>query len=239
LLNFLAATRFSTQRSLGKTNLIEQPIKLPDGGAQNRMHVMSNLLHTLLTRASGAARRFVNDKKGVAAVEFVFIAPLIITLWLGTMEISQGVDINKKVGRSASVIGDLVAQFDNVLVGDLDDMLKIGASVLQPYNRGAPTITVSEVYVDASLSAKIVWSRRATGNMFGPGESVNSAVALPANMKIADTYLVKVQTDLKYYPVTSWSIKKNTNAGQTAVVPMSEIYYLRPRLGNDVSCTGC
>jgi Flp pilus assembly protein TadG len=206
------------------------------------MHVMSKFLNQLLARTTGAAQRFASDKGGVAAVEFVFIAPLIITLWLGTMEISQGIEVNKKVGRSASVIGDLVAQLDSISVSDLDDVLKIGASVLQPYNRDAPTITVTEVFIDNTLASKVVWSRRGRETSFAPGDAVNSPVTLPANMKIANTYLIKVQTDLQYYPVTSWSIRRNATRGngtKYAVVPMSETYYLRPRVTESVTCIGC
>jgi Flp pilus assembly protein TadG len=91
---------------------------------------MSKFFNYLRMRTSTAALRFSNEKSGVAAVEFVFIAPLLITLWLGTMEISQGIEINKKVGRSASMIGDIVTQTDVISLADLEDVIKIGASVL-------------------------------------------------------------------------------------------------------------
>jgi Flp pilus assembly protein TadG len=209
------------------------------------MHVMSKFPHQMLARTFGAARRFASDKSGVAAVEFVFIAPLIILLWLGTMEISQGIEVNKKVGRSASVIGDILTQTGVINVGDLEDVMKIGASVLQPYGRDYPTITVSEVHVDAGLSAKIVWSRRGKQNTYTSGEAVNSAVVLPANLNVANTYLVKVQTDLDYYPVTNTSYVTRTSGStkkygfSSAVWHMREIYYLRPRVNDDVACNGC
>jgi Flp pilus assembly protein TadG len=209
------------------------------------MHVMSKFLHQMLTRTSGAARRFARDENGVAAVEFVFIAPLIILLWLGTMEISQGIEVNKKVGRSASVIGDIITQTDVISVSDLEDVMKIGASVLQPYTRDYPTITVTEVHVDAGLSAKVAWSRKGKQNTYSVGYAVNSAVTVPANLKIADTYLVKVETDLDYYPVTNTSYVTRSSGStkkygfSSAVWHMRETYYFRPRVKEDVVCTGC
>ena len=110
------------------------------------MRKFLNLLHT---RTSAAAMRLRDDKSGVAAVEFVFIAPLLITLWLGTMEISQGIEVNKKVGRSASMIGDIVTQSDVITLEDLKDVIKIGAAVLQPYQRDAPVITVTAIHIAA------------------------------------------------------------------------------------------
>jgi Flp pilus assembly protein TadG len=207
------------------------------------MHVMSKFLNGLRSRASSAALRFANDKSGVAAVEFVFIAPLIITLWLGTMEISQGIEINKKVGRSASMIGDIITQTEAMNVTDVDDVLKIGAAVLQPYQRDKPTITVAEIYVSASSVAKIVWSRKNAKGVFSAGPAANTVVTttLPPNLLIPDTYLIKSETSLEYLPVTSWSIRKNKTGpqGSYASVNMHEVYYLRPRQGVSVNCVGC
>jgi Flp pilus assembly protein TadG len=205
------------------------------------MHVMSKFLGGLRNKVSSAALRFGSDRSGVAAVEFVFIAPLLILLWLGTMEISQGIEINKKVGRSASMVGDIITQTDNIAVADVDDILKIGAAVLQPYQRDKPTLTVSEIYVNASLQPKVVWSRKNAKGTFSVGPAPNSIAALPANLIIADTYLIKAETQLEYLPVTSWSIQKNKTGanGAYASVNMHETYYLRPRKSTDVACTGC
>jgi Flp pilus assembly protein TadG len=203
---------------------------------------MSKFLGKLLNRASAAARAFREEQSGVAAIEFAFIAPLLITIWLGTMEISQGIEVNKKVGRSASIIGDLIAQELSLPVATIDDIMKIGAAVLQPYNRDAPRVTVTEIHIDAGLNATVVWSRRGDANTFSRPFAPGSAVLnLPANMKIADTDLIRVETQLEYLPVTSWTIRKNATgpSGSYATVNMAETYYMRPRQGSDVKCVGC
>lgn len=203
---------------------------------------MGNLLENLLKRTREKVGAFRDDQSGVAAVEFAFIATLMITLWLGTMEISQGVEVNKKVGRSASVIGDLVAQGDVYTVAQINDIMKIGASVLLPYQRDAPRVTITEIAIDAALNAKVHWSRRLDGTSFSTPFATNASVLdVPANLKIADTHLVRVETQLEYIPVTSWSIKQNATGpnGAYASVNMAETYYLRPRQGAWVDCNGC
>ena len=176
-------------------------------------------------------------------MEFVFIAPLLITLYLGTMEISQGIEIDKKVGRSASIIGDLIAQTDTTITNtDVQDILKIGASVLLPYARSVPTITITGITMDATNTAKVKWSRRATGSTFSTPFAANSVVTtVPTNLKVASTFLIRVETTLEYLPITSWSIKKNkgTGPGSYAAMDMKETYYMRPRVSDDVACTGC
>ena len=203
---------------------------------------MSERFKNLLQRSVASARAFRDDQSGVAAVEFCFIATLMITLWLGTMEISQGIEVNKKVGRSASVIADLVAQELEYPVATINDIMKVGAAVLQPYNRDTPVVTVTEIKIDAALNATVYWSRRLEGTTFSTPFAANAPVLnVPANLKIADTHLVRVETQLEYIPVTSWSIKKNATGpnGAYASVNMAETYYLRPRGGNFVDCIGC
>jgi Flp pilus assembly protein TadG len=217
------------------------PNGLNDIGRKDGNREMSKFLSQILNKPRAAARRFRDETSGVAAIEFCFIAPLLITLWLGTMEISQGIEVNKKVGRSASVIGDLIAQKQDYTVTTIDDILRIGASVLLPYDRDAPIITVTEISINAGLVATVNWSRRGEENSFYRPFAPGSSVAVPANLLIADTHLVKVETRLEYLPITSWSIRRNKSGGGGAYasVDMGEIYYLRPRNSPEVTCTGC
>ena len=208
---------------------------------------MSKFLNKLLSRASDTALRLRDEKSGVAAIEFAFIAPLLITIWLGTMEISQGIEVNKKVGRAASMIGDIVTQTEVISIDDLKDVMKIGAAVLQPYQRDAPEITVTAIRIakdpaDGVVKSKVVWSLRGEENVFSEGDAADSVIEIPANLAIEDTFLIKAEARLLYYPITSWSIRKNdvdAEGNRFAVVPMKETYYLRPRQGYDVTCAGC
>ena len=48
-----------------------------------------------------AFRRFGRDRRGVSAVEFAFMAPVMIGLYLGCAEISDGVAADRKVSLTA------------------------------------------------------------------------------------------------------------------------------------------
>jgi Flp pilus assembly protein TadG len=201
-------------------------------------------MRKVLSKMAGSARlafqNFRDDERGVAAIEFAFIAPLLITLWLGTMEISQGIEVNKKVGRSASMIGDLITQSNGTIAADdIKDIMKIGAAVLQPYKRAIPEITVTAIKVDAALVAKVHWSRRGNDTTFTTPFAKDLVVTIPANLNIANTFLIKVETKLAYVPLTSWSIKDNKTPSGKASVNMAETYYLRPRVTPEIDCTGC
>lgn len=64
----------------------------------------------LLMRANRTARNFMMDRSGVGAVEFAFIAPLMLVMFFGTIEFSQGVGANRKVTIMARTLSDLTSQ---------------------------------------------------------------------------------------------------------------------------------
>ena len=68
----------------------------------------------LVARARRPIRRLLRDKRGVSAVEFAMLLPLMVTLYLGGVEVSQAVAIDRKVTLVARSLGDLVAQATTV-----------------------------------------------------------------------------------------------------------------------------
>jgi Flp pilus assembly pilin Flp len=58
-----------------------------------------------LLKVARRIRSFRREKRGVAAIEFAMIAPFMIALWLGSLELSQGVSVDRKVSHAASALG--------------------------------------------------------------------------------------------------------------------------------------
>lgn len=201
---------------------------------------MIRAINNRLSRIRNQMRRLSGDSKGAAAVEFALIAPLLITLYLGTQEISLALNINKKVGRTSSAVGDLIAQQDTeIKVADLKDIMKVGAATMQPYSITKPELWVTGIQISTSGAATVAWSQKLVENTtYSVPYAAGSAVTVPTKLKINDTFLVKVETKLKYRPITSWSITTNKSSGY-AYFNMAEVYYLRPRNSNSISCIGC
>lgn len=55
-------------------------------------------------------RRLRRDNRGVAAVEFALLLPLMVTLYLGSTEITQGVLASRKMAIVSRTLSDIVAQ---------------------------------------------------------------------------------------------------------------------------------
>lgn len=194
--------------------------------------------------AHDRARALLDDRRGVAAVEFALIAPLLLSLYFVTMEVSQGIESNKKVSRAASMVADLVTQRSVLERVDVQSIMQIGNAILYPYNRTTPTIEVTGIWItdEKTPKAKVEWSRKMVNNAFVAGPAKETLVTIPDSLKIRGTFLVRVTAQLDYRPVVTWAASEKASLGLAAAfdrIPMQETYYLRPRMSNTITCTSC
>lgn len=195
----------------------------------------------ILRRLADLIRR---ERGGVAAIEFAFIAPVLLVLYFVTMEVSQGVDTNKKVARIASMVADLTTQQQTVVPATLDAIMEIGAAIIQPYNRTAPDIEITAIRVtdESTPRALVSWSRQLQGGATSRPFTVDTEVTIPEQLMIPNTFLIRVASRLDYRPVIAWSADGKQTLGLTSAfdqIDMTEQYYLRPRMSATIPCTGC
>ena len=61
-------------------------------------------------RRRSAFARFAADRRGIAAVEFALIAPLMLALCFGSVEVEQAVSLDRMVSLTAGTVANLVTQ---------------------------------------------------------------------------------------------------------------------------------
>ena len=179
-------------------------------------------LPLLLAGARRPIRRLLRDKRGISAVEFAMLLPLMVTLYLGGVEVSQAVAIDRKVTLIARSLGDLVAQATNVSNAEMSNILAASAAIVVPYQDSKLQITVSSVKIDAQGVAKIAWSDTKNGT----ARAVNSTVTLPAALNVANTSLIWAESQYAYTPTIGYVI--------TSTLVMKDQIYMRPRLSSQV-----
>ncbi|KRB31335.1 hypothetical protein ASD99_20455 [Mesorhizobium sp. Root695] len=181
------------------------------------------------------ARRFWSDRRGIAAVEFALIMPILLIMYLVTMEASQAIETSKKVSRIGSMVADLVTQQTSVVKADVEAIMKIGPITLQPYNRSTPSITITAIEVSADgTKAQVVWSRKLVDGVPSAGAAATTETTVPATLKVANTFLIRVESTLVYKPAIELAMTSAFNQ-----IKMGETYYLRPRRSVRIPCTDC
>ncbi|AZO09875.1 MULTISPECIES: TadE/TadG family type IV pilus assembly protein [unclassified Mesorhizobium] len=197
-----------------------------------------------ISAITAKAMRFCRDRRGVAAIEFAFIVPVLLIMYFVTMEASQAIETSKKVSRIGSMVADLVTQQQSVVKADLDAIMKIGSSTLQPYNRSSPSIIITGIQItdEASPKVQVAWSRKLVGNTYSADAAKDSITTVPTTLKIRNTFLVRVESNLGYKPIITWSADDAQALGLTSAfsnISMGETYYLRPRRSPTVPCSDC
>ncbi|MGZ5897981.1 MAG: TadE/TadG family type IV pilus assembly protein, partial [Xanthobacteraceae bacterium] len=120
-------------------------------------------LALILARTPRPLRRFLADKRGVSAVEFAMLLPLMVTLYLGGVEVSSAVAIDRKMTLVARTLGDLVAQATSVDNAAMTSILSATTAVMAPYPDTNLKITVSSVQINSQGVAKVSWSDTKNG----------------------------------------------------------------------------
>jgi Flp pilus assembly protein TadG len=198
----------------------------------------------MISKLLAGVCRLIPDRRGVAAVEFALVAPLLLSMYFVTMEVAQGIEANKKVGRVGSMVADLITQQSEITPDQLEAIMKIGQSILQPYNRSTPKIVVTaiEITPDPGSKVQVKWSGKIENGVYSADAAAGSVTTVPPALNIANTFLVRVESYLNYKPLITWSAEAKPTLGLTAAfdnIPMKETYYLRPRMSSTIECEDC
>ena len=151
-----------------------------------------------------------------------------LVMFFGTVEMSSGVAVDRKVTLVARTLSDLTSQATSVADTDMTNFFTASGAILTPYSPTPTHAKLSELYVDPStLQARVQWSKSATldssGNVtLAAGRAVSSIVAIPSQLAVAGTYLIFSEVSYLYTPTVGYVMG---HAG----VNLSDLAYTRPR----------
>jgi Flp pilus assembly protein TadG len=172
-----------------------------------------------LKRRISSLRR---DQGGVSAIEFAMVLPLMITLYLGAVEISQGVAIQRKVTLTARTVADLASQTSSINNAEMTNLLNAASSVVTPFSAGQLSVRVSAISIDAGGIAKVTWSDALNSTQ----RAVNSTVTVPTALNVANTQLIWSEVTYTYTPALGNII--------TGTLNLFDQLYMRPRLSDTI-----
>jgi Flp pilus assembly protein TadG len=170
-------------------------------------------------------KRFRQDQSGISAVEFAFLAPVMILLYFGMAEVCQAYMAQKRMSHVTSMVADLTAQAQSVTRNDLTDIFNIGNQIMEPFSPSPLQTRVSSVTRDNNGVVRVDWSfgrgmTPRTGTVTVPTGLINNGESLILSEAIYD-YESPVD---RYLP---------------GITKLKRTYYLRPRVVDKVLCSNC
>jgi Flp pilus assembly protein TadG len=195
------------------------------------------VLTRLTSRSIQYVRQLVDNQQGVSAIEFALVLPLMLTLYISGVEISQAVGAYRKVTLISHTVADLVAQTSTPLATtDVGNALSAAGAIATPYSTGNLSVIVSQVCIDGNGKGTINWSQATPTNMAHPvGNPVQFATtAGGATLAAPNTCLIWGETTYAYKPALGYAI--------TGTLNLYDNIFLAPRLKNCIvynSGTNC
>jgi Flp pilus assembly protein TadG len=172
------------------------------------LHCLRNLL------------RFARDARGMAAVEFAIIMPMMLTIFFGTIEVSNGVTVDRKLTLAARTLSDLISQGTKATDTDLDNAFKMGTAILTPYSATPLKQRISAIDIDENGVATVAWTQgsNATGMT---SLSKGDVVSIPEALRVNNTQLIMGEVVYTYRPAVGYFMKDG--------IVLSDTTYTRPR----------
>ena len=113
----------------------------------------------------GASR---GDREGISAVEFALILPFMLTLYLGSGELGDGLAIQFKATLAARTVADLASQYINIRPTTMSQIFGAASTVATPYSAANMTVTVSELKLPTATRRGRLSGARPTAAMAAP-----------------------------------------------------------------------
>jgi Flp pilus assembly protein TadG len=179
-------------------------------------------------RAQRLAVRLLKDRRGVAAIEFAFVAPLLVVMFFGTVEFSAAIAIKRNVTNMARTVSDLTSQAAVVTDTDFANFFAASSGIMMPYDATPIAMTVSLLYVDPSSGqVRVEWSKGY--NTAALPTRVPPPVPVPSGLISRDSNNNVLANQYLIYSHVTYAYANATLVVLKSSITLTDDAYTRPR----------
>lgn len=171
----------------------------------------------MILALSRALSRFRRDEDGVSAIEFALVAPVLIALYLGSVQLTLALTADRKVTAATSTIGDLVAQDEFVTDSEINDIIAAGHAILEPFTSAGFDVRITSVRMNSNSETYVDWSE-------GRGLAAypqDADIDLPDGLLAPNNSVIMVEVEYLYQTAFSQL--------DFGTMTLTDNVYLRPR----------
>ena len=169
--------------------------------------------------------RLCRDERGVALVEFAYVLPILLLMYLGGYQLTDALSCNRKVTITARVVADLTTQNASVTTSQVNTILNASSTVLAPYSVSNALVRVTELTTDSNGNTTVTWSMDNRGG----GLVANTSYVLPTKIKAVSSSIIMSEVAYSYKPIVTFSVIQP--------LTLSDKIFMYPRVSNSVDKT--
>jgi Flp pilus assembly protein TadG len=168
-------------------------------------------------------RKFRRDRRGLAAVEFAMLAPVMAAMFLGSIELCDALNCQQKVTGMASTAADLVAQETIMKNADISNVFSAMNAIVYPYPTSSLKITITSIIDNGRGGGTVQWSDAQNAT----ARTVGATVTVPSGVITSGGTVILCEVSYPYTsPVTDYI---------TGTATMAQVFYERPRRTGSVT----
>jgi Flp pilus assembly protein TadG len=167
-------------------------------------------------------RTFLVSTRGVAAIEFAAILPVLAVIFLATFDGGRAIAAYMKVRAATYALASITNQYATIASADMTSILGATSVIMAPYTSGTPAVTISQIIISNKGKATIEWS----ATQGGTARTVGASISPPSAMVVDSSYLILAEISYTYTPLFGFF-------GSGSGITFSDNLYVTPR---GVSC---
>ncbi len=167
-------------------------------------------------RLPAPLRQLRQNTRGVSAVEFALIVPVMVLVYFACIELSLMMRTDRKVTAAASSLGDLTARLSVVTNNDFKELYAAANVMLQPNGAASARMRLTSVVDNGDGVKRVAWS---AGHNIA-AHPVGAVISVPNGIVPTPGSVVIAEVQYNHRGVTGI-----INSSKT----LSDVFYLRPR----------
>jgi Flp pilus assembly protein TadG len=180
----------------------------------------------MMSKLAGVHRRFIDSTRGVAAIEFAMIMPVLLVLFLGSFDGGRAIAIYMKVRTATYALASIANQYTTIHDTDMTSILGATSAIVAPYSSTPLSVTISELTVTSSGKATVTWSN---GSPSSAARTVGSTVTVSTGLGGTGTALVFAEVNYQFTPMFGY-------LGKTSIT-LADNLYTTPRSSGSIART--
>lgn len=158
----------------------------------------------MISRLATIYRRFIASTRGVAAIEFAMIMPVLTVIFLGSYDGGRAIAVYMKVRSATYTLDAITNQYTTIQSSDMQAIVGATSVVLAPYSSTPVVVVISQIKINTGGKATVSWSYALNGTALAQGSTVTIPAGLVASGNTCGTYpcyLIFGQVSYTYTPL--------------------------------------
>jgi len=198
-------------------------------------------------RLKHALIRLKSHNRGIAAIEFAMVLPLMVLTYVGVGEISELLLSDRKVVTLARSLSDLTAQLKTAADADISTIFSVAAPIMTPFSSSTVKMSISSVMFNTNAATPTVptalvgWTAVSQGGTARsctvpltvvPNNTKADVTNIPSGVAVAGTTVIVADVAYPYVPMFG------NNIVPGGAITINQTTYMRPRNVTIIPYTG-